>query len=131
MQKAHAHRSNTIITYFCPSVWIHQVPFGPLYIHAFGYQYINPETMNLASFSDNIHLTYMSKLTSWMLCIIGLLHENIQYGIPQSQHYTFGWQTSNHTSSVMPQNECTQLSSTATQHSNYGTHQKKYSSVTS
>ena len=41
---------------------------------------INQDIMNLESFSDYIDLTYISKLTSWMLCIIGLLHENIQYG---------------------------------------------------
>ena len=82
----------TCITYFCPSVWIHQVPFGPLHTHAFRYQYKNQETVNLASFSDYIHLTYISKLTSWMLCIIGLLHENIQYGTLQLQQYNFGQQ---------------------------------------
>ena len=91
----------TCITYFCPSVWIHQVPFRPLHTHTFGYQYINPGTMNLASFSDSTHLTFIITLTSWMLCMTGLLHENIQYGMPQSQHYNFGQQTSNLTSSVM------------------------------
>ena len=30
------------------------------------------------------------------------LHENIQYGTPWSQHYTFGWQISNHMSSEIP-----------------------------
>ena len=34
---------------------------------------INHENMNLESFSDYIQLTFISKLTSWMLCIIGLL----------------------------------------------------------
>ena len=62
---------------------------------------INQDTMNLESFSDYIHLTYISKLTSWMLWIIGLLQENIQCEMPQLQHYDFGQQTLSHTSSAM------------------------------
>ena len=91
----------------------------------------NQETMKLASFTDNIHLTCISKLTSWILCIIGLLHKNIQYGMPQLQHYNFGQQTLSHMSSAMPHNEYTQLSPTATPHSNCKTCQMKYSLVTS
>ena len=113
MQKACTHRLKDI-HHLLPSVWIHQIPFGSVHTHAFRYQYINPETMNLASFSDNIHLTCITKLTSWMPLINGHLYKNIQYGMLQSQYYNFGWQTSNHTSSAMTENEYTQLSSTAT-----------------
>ena len=90
------------ITYFCLSAWISQVPFGCLHAHAFGYLYMNPETMNLAPFSDNVHFTCITKFTSWMLHIIGFMHENIQYGMLQLHHYNFGLQTSNHTSSAVP-----------------------------
>ena len=92
----------THITYSCPSVWIHQVPFGPLHTLVFGYQYKNQETMNLVSFSDYSLLTYFLWLTSWILHIIGLLHENNQYGMPQLQQYNFGQQTTNYTSSALP-----------------------------
>ena len=101
IQKAHTNTSRTHTTYFSPSVWIHQVPLDLFHAHVLDIN-INQETMNLASFSDYIHLTYISKLTSWTLCITGLLHENIQYGMLQSQHYNSGQQTLSHTSSAMP-----------------------------
>ena len=115
---------------FQPIVWIHEAPFGPLHTNAFRYQYINPYTMNLASFSTSTHITYITKFTSWMLLTTGHLLENIPYGMPQSLHFNFGQQISNLTFSAMPQNEFKQLSSAATQHNNYRTCQKKYYLVT-
>ena len=91
----------------------------------------NQETMNSASFNDYDHFTSISKLTSWMLNLIGLLHENIQYEMLQSQYDNSGQQASSHTSSAMLYNEYTQLSSKAALYSNYETCQKKYSSVIS
>ena len=73
--------------------------------------------MNIASLSDSTHLTYIIKISSWMPPTIGHLLENIQYGMQQSQHYNFGLQISNLTSSAMPLKESTQLPSGATQHS--------------
>ena len=49
----------------------------------------------------------------WVLLIIGCLLENIPYGMQQLQHYNFGWHTSILKPSVMPFNECMQLSSVA------------------
>ena len=63
---------------------------------------INPENMNITSFGDSTHLTYITKISSWMPPTIGHLLENVLYGMPQLQHYKFGWQISNLTSSLMP-----------------------------
>ena len=105
----------------------HLDPFMPMLLDI----NINPETIKLASFSDSTHLTYITKLSSWMLLITGHLQENIQYRKPQLQHYNFGWQTLNLISSAMPQKGFTWLSSTGSQHNTYGTCQRKYYSVAS
>ena len=53
----------TCTTYFCSSVWIHQVQFGPIHTVTFGYQY-KLWKMNLASFSCSTHLTCVTKISS-------------------------------------------------------------------
>ena len=59
---------------------------------------IYQEAQNLQSFNDFIHL----QAAPWMPCNIGLLHNNIPYGMLQLQLYSSGWQTLNHMSLVMP-----------------------------
>ena len=54
----------THATYFWSLVMIHQAPFGPLYAVTFRYQYKPSTNMNLASFSDSTHLTYITKISS-------------------------------------------------------------------
>ena len=58
--------------------------------NAFNY-HIYQETLNLPSFSDFTHFIY--KTAPWMPHSIGLLHMNIPYGMPQSQHHSSGQQT--------------------------------------
>ena len=64
--------------------------------------HIYQEIMNLKSFNDCIHFIYISKLAPWTYDRFGLSLMNIPYGMPQSQHYSSGWQTSNHMSLGMP-----------------------------
>ena len=66
----------------------------------------------------------------WRLLIIGHLPENTPYGMQQSEHYSFGWQTSIHQHSVMPLNGSTQPSSAVILPSICTTYKKKYYSVT-
>ena len=75
-------------------VWIHQAPFRPLHTDTFNTN-INPANYEHSIIYDSTYLTYSTKITSWTPLTICCLLENIQYGMPQSQHYNFGWQTFN------------------------------------
>ena len=85
--------------------------------------------MDIAPFNDSTYLTCSTKITSWMPLTIGSLLENIPYGMLWSQHYNFGWQMSNHTSSAMPLKESTQLSSAMILHNSSVTYLEKCYSV--
>ena len=66
------------ITYFCPSVWIHQEPFEPLHAHAFRYQYKKPRNYEV-SIIQWLHSPYL----------------HLQVNIMHAMHYwPFAWEYS-------------------------------------
>ena len=73
-----ATHQRTNITYFSPSVWIHQVPFGPLHAIASRYHYKKPRNYEL-SIIQWLHSPYL----------------HLQVNIMDATHYwPFAWEYS-------------------------------------
>ena len=74
-------------TKYCSSVWIHQALFGS--IHAVTSE---EDVHNIIPCFNSSYIPHHDS-SSWMPLIIYHYLENTLYGMQQSQHYNFGWQT--------------------------------------
>ena len=76
----------------------------------------------------NLHIT--AYISTWIQSIIGQWLENIPYGMPPKQPYTFGQLISKHTYYVVPLSKYTMHSSTPLPHTCYASSLMKYYLVT-